>query len=62
MANIKISELNPAKSAEILNLKDESEKGNSEGIIAFKTLRGGRTITPEWSPCQPPPGDLYGGA
>ncbi len=41
MANIKINELNATNPAEIIDLKAEAEKGNSEAIIAFKSLRGG---------------------
>lgn len=62
MANININELNTAKPSEMIDLKTEAEKGNSEAITAFKTLRGGRVVTPEWSPCQPPEPDPYGGA
>jgi hypothetical protein len=41
MANIKVNELNSVKSAEMIDLKAESKKGNSEAIAAFKSLRGG---------------------
>lgn len=41
MAEIKINQLNSEVQSEIIDLKAEAEKGNSEAIIAFKSLRGG---------------------
>ncbi len=41
MAEIKINQLNTEKTSEIIDLKKEAAKGNSEAITAFTTLRGG---------------------
>jgi hypothetical protein len=44
MANIKIQKINKLtslESAEMVDLKAESEKGNPEAITAFKSLRSG---------------------
>lgn len=41
MAKIKLNNLTNEQKTEMIYLKAEAEKGNSEAITAFKFLRGG---------------------
>ncbi|MCE2718399.1 MAG: hypothetical protein ACK5RY_14410 [Dolichospermum sp.] len=50
MADVRITDLTNEQKPEMIDLKVEAEKGNTEAIVAFKSLRGGAS-KPVWCRC-----------
>jgi len=50
MADVRITDLTNEQKPEMIDLKVEAEKGNTEAIAAFKSLRGGAS-KPVWCNC-----------
>jgi hypothetical protein len=50
MADVRITDLTNEQKPEMIDLKVEAEKGNTEAIAAFKSLRGGAS-KPVWCRC-----------